>query len=753
MLLLQLSSRFFHAIVIFFGLSACSMHQAGTESLTVKLPFDAEAQQPFGIDDYFKIRRVTELALSSDGSMIVYGVESASLEPNKAVRTVYVSATASDAEPILIDDIQTASSFAWIPGTHELAYLSSDGDVTQLYSININNNKLQQHTDSVDPVIKFRFAPNGGALVWLSQAIPANESSPLYGRLVNGEEGVVIDSENVWVNQFIDPEWPDFVQRPLNALWLKRPGAETFEIKVPGQVKIFYWSSSGENLSISYAANDLPKEAFYDVYTSLGIFDVTKKTFWALADSRLSSKTKKTRYYTGGEWVPGANRLLVRRLIEQDFWVKTTEGAIVNVRDRGNIDDKTVNWNEMEIYGYDPEPAFMPVKNNILYSNKTIHARQSLYQITPSGIERASILQDVEDSISFVQFSTDFETVAFVNESLTRPPEVYIWRKGLGLQKLTHFNQEISNKQLPNVREVTWKSKDGVTVQGWLFEPVGRKLNINPMPLITFVHGGPSLAVADEFAFYSQKHGGLWPYPFIVYALHDMAVFVPNYRGSKTFGDKYSNPTSMDNEPVDDIVSGIDYLIDEGIADPGRLAISGHSHGAWLGSLVMTRAKIFRAGSFAEGIQNSIVAYSLMPGYVNRDVHDVKLGAGASLYDDPQRYIDLSPDLHFEGLDTAVLFEAGAKSLAINMMGSPKAAQRAGMPAEFIVYPQTGHNIRLPRLQKESAERNLDWMRFWLKGEEDPNPEKAEQYERWRAMRDERCTSEEFPSRPGYCLQ
>jgi len=57
------------------------------------------------------------------------------------------------------------------------------------------------------------------------------------------------------------------------------------------------------------------------------------------------------------------------------------------------------------------------------------------------------------------------------------------------------------------------------------------------------------------------------------------------------------------------------------------------------------------------------------------------------------------------------------------------------MPAEFVVYPKTGHSSSTPQMQYEGAHRNLDWMRFWLLGEEDPNPEKAAQYERWRNLR------------------
>lgn len=101
-----------------------------------------------------------------------------------------------------------------------------------------------------------------------------------------------------------------------------------------------------------------------------------------------------------------------------------------------------------------------------------------------------------------------------------------------------------------------------------------------------------------------------------------------------------------------------------------------------------------------------------MPGYLNRVTHDVIYGSTPE--ESPERYIELSPEFHFKGLKTATLFEAGVESLAVVMMGSPKAAIRAGMPAEFIVYPNTGHAMREPLLQIESAKRNLDWFNYWL---------------------------------------
>jgi dipeptidyl aminopeptidase/acylaminoacyl peptidase len=187
-------------------------------------------------------------------------------------------------------------------------------------------------------------------------------------------------------------------------------------------------------------------------------------------------------------------------------------------------------------------------------------------------------------------------------------------------------------------------------------------------------------------------------------------VFMPNYRGTHSYGTEVAS--GSDDEAIDDILTGVRALVDAGVADERRLGVSGHSHGALVGPLAMARAKNFRAASFAEGVANSVVAYELMSEDANREIHDPIVGS--SLYEAPHRYLDESPDLHFKGLSTAALFEGGAYTAALYMLGFPKAASRAGMPTEFVIYPQTAHNIAMPSLQREAAERNLEWFRRWL---------------------------------------
>jgi dipeptidyl aminopeptidase/acylaminoacyl peptidase len=242
------------------------------------------------------------------------------------------------------------------------------------------------------------------------------------------------------------------------------------------------------------------------------------------------------------------------------------------------------------------------------------------------------------------------------------------------------------------------------------------------------VHGGPSFPYPDDFAPYFDY----WPYPLGVLAQEGISVFMPNYRGTQTFGRKVASTRGY--IAVDDIVIGVKTLIARGVADPSRLGIAGHSHGAWLGPLAMARSKLFQAASFAEGVANSVVMYELMSGDANREIHDRIIGA--SLYDAPQLYLDESPDLEFRGLHTAALFEGGSRAAAIYMLGFAKSAKRAGMPTEFLVYPHTGHNITDPALQRESAERNLGWFRFWLQGVETSKIHNPERYRRWESLCD-----------------
>lgn len=699
----------------------------------------AKARRPFGISDYFNLTRVTDLDLSPDGRMIAYVAETLSLSKNKPVRRVHVSAVGNARSIDLPAKVQEGRDFAWVPGHDRLAFLAERDGTSQVFSFDSRSGKVTRHTNSADPVTSFEFAPDGASLAYVTTARPGRAET-FGNQLRNSESGVLVDVRYVGIAHFTNPNlpvtWTGSDSAEMSKVWVQSAGAEQpVLVDVPGSVgmmgggQALHWSPDSARLAVEYRPRAL-SEVFNPQVTSVGIYQVRQRTFDVFADAYKSSKDGHIRAFTGGEWRPGSNMLLIRRLVMSELWVDPLFPSLaeVEVPSTGTIDEAALTWHPIGLYLADTSNSIIPTSDTV-FVPQIASGTRGLSRVTKSGrLERVSLCPNLLGDSRRFSFSADLKTVAFVSESLTRPPEVYIAETGR-CRQVTALNSGLAGVTMPNARGVTWKSKDGTQVHGWLLTPRERAGDGKPWPLVTFVHGGPALPVTEQFGSYFS----FWPFPLEVLPSRGIAVFIPNYRGTQSYGQQFASPGKIDGEPVDDIDSGIEHLVRSGVADPDHLGIAGHSHGAWLAPLVLARTKRFRAASFAEGIANAFVMYDLMPEVLNREVHD-RFMFGTSPYDDPTRAIELSGDLSFKGSKAALLAEAGAEGLAPTMMGVVKAARRAGASGEYIIYPRTGHNLTLPQLMRESAERNLDWFTYWLKGEQDPDPSKAKQYARWRAI-------------------
>jgi dipeptidyl aminopeptidase/acylaminoacyl peptidase len=711
----------------------------------------ADGPQTFGVDDYFRLKKITQVAVSPDGRRVAYVVHAGAMltyysdqlssAEKRSVQTVYLQNLAGSEPAAALDAIADAQALVWTPDSKALAFLSSRGGTAQVWTCDVASGKAAARTESPDAVQSFRLSPDGKSLAYVTRAAKPPSTS-LYSQFTSGDRGVVIDSNTLSVYDFVDPA-NDGARRPSPAvLRIATPGGPPFEASVPGEpgagADDYHWSSDGRFLSLEYVSSDVPPSLMGGYRTSLGIFDVGAKRFQALAKSSEPDGARPARRFSGGEWVPGQNRLLVRRVTESDPWVSPNHPDWTVADPTADLTD-AAPWRPVEIYG----ATFHPVSASRILLEETREGVRSLFDLTPDGVRRSELVSGPDGSSSLVRFSADFSTAVFVNESLTRPPELYVRTGKAPARRLTDLNGEIARRVAYTAREVSWKSTDGVTVHAWLLEPA--RAGKGPWPMITHVHGGPGFAYPNSFAPYFE----IWPFPLEVQAGSGIAILVPNYRGTQSYGRAFALPKRTDGEPVDDVITGVKQMIADRVADPARLGITGQSHGAWLGPLVMTREKIFRASSFAEGCSNQVILYSLMPGDLNRQVHDPISGLGKSFWDDPSPYLEGSPDMHFQGVRTASLWEAGAQSAAVMMFSYPKAARHFGAPSEFVVYPKTQHNPNLPAIQRESANRNLDWFAFWLKGEEHSGEGKSDQYRRWKQMQAGSAWEKEYAAAGG----
>jgi len=189
----------------------------------------------------------------------------------------------------------------------------------------------------------------------------------------------------------------------------------------------------------------------------------------------------------------------------------------------------------------------------------------------------------------------------------------------------------------------------------------------------------------------------------------------------------------------------LDRLVEQGIVDPARIGITGLSDGAETVEFALFRSRRFAAAAHSGGNPTPSYYYlsvnESLRGFI-RGILQARSGAEAV-----ERWKPYALMHNLEGVTTPLLIQV-ADSELIKTTPLHVAMKDAGKPVETYVFPGEYHIKWQPQHKLAVAERAIDWFRFWLKDEEDSDPAKAEQYVRWRLLRELRyrnqCTLRAF---------
>lgn len=694
----------------------------------------------FSVLDYDRLRSIRELTISSDGRYVAFmagGLHYCRF-PQKCRGEVYISETSRGSEVKHIERLDGAGELQWRPGTHELAALLTRASSTQVYSYSVPSDRLECLTTSKEPIVYFDYSLDG-TLAYIAKADNGVlRKSTIYWLAQHAQHGLIMDPERTFMFSFRDPSWQ---QEESNLwgnpgrLWIQRATGVAAEALVPGDVESFSWGPHSRKVAVSYVANEVPATGLPIVRsyeTSVGVFDVVNHQFTLIAPGTGPWGSAHEAWYAAGEWTKGGNGIVLLRFGKEDWASGFTYPHWSIVSPLRRVDPVAwQRWPTLETITHPSSPAgaaaFVSSGAHTVLVDAPVAGRFNLYAF--SDQERAAPVPLIPfgGDVAEVASTPDGLHLAFVGQSLTNPPEVYLLTEG-SIRRITSLNAFVRGRIGYKAVPVTWRGAGGVPVSGWLLEPSGSG---PPWPMVTFVHGGPLYPMTDSFA----RYYATWPYPFEALASHGIAVFEPNYRGTVGFGRDFAAPkaTDLPNVPALDVILGITYLEDSGLADPRRLGICGQSVGAWMGPFVMEMFRGFVAASFAEGIGNTIVNYVSLAGAFNEYVNNPV--SGGSYYRSPLLYLEQSPDLHLTGISTPMLLENGTYTELEYGLDMGQAAAHAHEPAEWVVYPHTGHYIGDSALARESARRNFAWFEFFLRGMEDASVTRAEEIAMWKQWR------------------
>lgn len=382
------------------------------------------------------------------------------------------------------------------------------------------------------------------------------------------------------------------------------------------------------------------------------------------------------------------------------------------------------------------------------------HMTRLLLRVTlpndSSGAAPVPLRQSEEPVDDHFSMTPDTSLVAFTREALNMPPELYLsapTAEGFSApRRLTDFNQSFPLRDKVDADTLSWPSRDGkFTIHGVLLTPASAWDNghtVRRLPTLVYLAGGPSMFVRG---FKLDFNGGAQ----LSLAVRGYAVLVPNTRGRGGYGEAFQrgmrDGPSAGRLPFEDAMGGLDLLIKRGIADPARLGVYGHSYGGYLTSYVTTQTNRFKAAVVHEGAPFEWLTDEIgSPPDTDGELLMRDLYGWRNPFDPDERarLVAESPGFNIDKVATPTLLlygaHAGASSVA-HLVGRPlhRGMQWGTVASEFIVFDE-GHVFERPAAVADSLTRTADWFDFWIRGYEDPEPEKQKQYARWRKMRDDR---------------
>jgi dipeptidyl aminopeptidase/acylaminoacyl peptidase len=298
-------------------------------------------------------------------------------------------------------------------------------------------------------------------------------------------------------------------------------------------------------------------------------------------------------------------------------------------------------------------------------------------------------------------------SVAIVRHGWKLAPEIGVIDRDLKYHMMYSFYHPGSiwlRDQFGPSETFTWKSTDGTEIQGFLYLP---SQGSAPYKTILNVHGGP-------FSAFSNSWMGYRPWVAFLVA-HGYAVFNPNPRGSVGRGNDFAAGVKGDLGGADaqDLLSGIDHLVEKGVVDPTRLGVIGGSYGGYMTAWLTTMTNRFRAAIPISPVIDRTLQWQ------SSDVHQTILDDGPyrrdSLFEtrSPLRHVDRvkTPTLQLVGAQDSCTPPAQAHYYHV-------ALTQLGVRSLIVEYPLEGHGIRNFPALIDACVRMLSWFGAFVdKGE------------------------------------
>ena len=341
-----------------------------------------------------------------------------------------------------------------------------------------------------------------------------------------------------------------------------------------------------------------------------------------------------------------------------------------------------------------------------------------LGKVRKDGTGQKTILPAEGPVFTAFDLSRDGLSAAMICHAAEHPAEVCLSTHELPKpHRLTHSNPWLTDIRLARQEVVSWKARDGLSLQGILVHPLDEKAG-QLYPLILAVHGGPEGHDSNGWVTSYSNPGQLA-------AARGFAVFYPNYRGSTGRGVAFSKMGQKDpaGREFDDLVDAVDHLIATGLVDKTKVGITGGSYGGYATAWCSTRySDRFAAGVMFVGISDLVSK----AGTTEIPEEEYLVHALQRPWEDWAFMLERSPIGHLSQAKTPLLILDGKEDPRVHPSQSLvlyrflKARNQA--PVRLIYYPGEKHGNQRAASRYDYNLRMIQWFEHYLKGSGGPMP-------------------------------
>ena len=596
--------------------------------------------------------------ISPDGKWFVYTIRVPDWEENRRFEDIYITAlNGGETKQMTFTKDKNENSPKWYKDSSFFVFLSnSSGDKNQIYFMRPDGGEAWQVTNDRFGVSSYELSSNWKYLAYLGGRPEETQIWIMPGK---GGRAEKLTNHKTPISSFLwNPNGKKIYFVASARLWeIDIETKEEKQLTEENEYSVSDVIISDDGTKIAFIGSSIKSEVYLLDLNTNAISRLTNNSVdeWSLS---FSPDSKRLAFVCGSGGIfgdPGGK-----------IYIRSTEGG------------ETIKL--MSNFDYDDNVAyFWNDDNRYIYFTSQVGVDYHLFSVSIDK-DQIKLIAQFEGSTNFRKDKDSGKLI--ISYSDPENPKDYYYSEPKNFDnrdkwnRLTDANPQVKGFLLGKYETIKWKSTDGSTIEGLLIKPANYRED-RKYPLIVDLHGGPASAYINSFSSEIQ-----------VFSANQYIVFQPNYRGSSGYGEEFKREIVGETYRLsfDDIMTGVDYLIEREIVHPDSMGIMGWSAGGDLSNKVLASTNRFKAISTG--------ASSMVP---NRYITNATTPTLIQCGENDKESISQSEELYI-------------------------ALQKIGVPTEFIVYPNTGHIIGIieygignMRYMMVKMQAEFYWFEKWIR--------------------------------------